>query len=278
MLLTPLMRIMIDEEAEKYITSSAIVPRLLHEKNEIETMFAAARQEGQTIFLKAERVQRWQLTLDKLYDAYVLPFTADEEFLAATMLDRRWGTESLPPGSLRAAGAALRARLEAHHDVLELARVRAVQEEEHRRAALPDNAAGSAVREAQARVQQHAHDAAELARALGVPRDEQREGPVLPPATFREVNDEIAVLLRLPKLKMNANAMVYYKLDAPQKLDLARRVARELLSLPAGEAAPERDFSVALRLLGLSRHSLTPEKLGELVFIKKNKVVLGLKL
>ena len=77
---------------------------------------------------------------------------------------------------------------------------------------------------------------------------------------------------------MNANAMVYYKLDAPQKLDLARRVARELLSLPAGEAAPERDFSVALRLLGLSRHSLTPEKLGELVFIKKNIAALGLKL
>jgi hypothetical protein len=294
-LLQPLMRIMIDEEAEKYITSSAIVPRLLHEKANVDGMFTTARQVGQQLFLQPSNVQRWQLTFDKLFDAYLQPFTTDEEFLAATLLDRRWGVESLPAFALPAAGAALRERLDKQHNLLELARMRALQEEEERRAraaaaaalqAEPDgdNAAGPGVRAAQAGVQQHVHDDEDLdvafgLRSRGLARARgEHAAPVLPPAHFRSVDDEILAIRGLPKLKMSANAMCYFKSDAPQKLDLARPVARELLSLPAGEAAPERDFSVALRLLGLSRHSIAPEKLGELVFIKKNKAALGLKL
>ena len=52
---------------------------------------------------------------------------------------------------------------------------------------------------------------------------------------------------------------------------LVKVVALDVLSCPAGEAAAERIFSIASRLLGHVRHRLSPESLRMGVFLKKNR-------
>lgn len=93
---------------------------------------------------------------------------------------------------------------------------------------------------------------------------------------FRAVADELIALRSLPRLAANADAMSYYSLDSPYKLLLARRVAMEVLSIPAGEAAVERDFSIAAAVIGKSRRSLAPTQLERLVFSKRNARALNL--
>jgi hypothetical protein len=60
----------------------------------------------------------------------------------------------------------------------------------------------------------------------------------------------------------------------PKSLRIARRVALELFSVPAGEAPSERIFSIAGRLLAPERSRLTPEHLMESTFVLKNSSAL----
>jgi hypothetical protein len=92
-----------------------------------------------------------------------------------------------------------------------------------------------------------------------------------PSAAFRSVQEELSILKQLPRLAQTADAMHYYRKDSPFKLELARRVALEVFSVPAGEAPVERDFSIAAAVVGKSRRSLAPAQLERLlVFAKKN--------
>lgn len=95
-LLEPLMAITIDEEAELYITSSAVVPRLVDVHREIAAIFAACKPSvvsqppdlpaGVTIMNK-ESVNNWAGVFDCLWATYVQAFTEDELFLTASKDD-----------------------------------------------------------------------------------------------------------------------------------------------------------------------------------------------
>ena len=90
------------------------------------------------------------------------------------------------------------------------------------------------------------------------------------PPSFRSVADEKAALRKLPKLQMTDDPTTAFAATAPHKLELARRVALDVLSMPSGEAPCERVFSIASRVLGESRYSVGPTKLEQLVYDKKN--------
>ena len=274
-LLSELLAIMIDEEGDKYINSSAIVPRLTSAITKINGMFENASRPNDKTFLNADEVLRWRPTFDALVARYIEPFCSDEAFLVATLLDRRFGVETLPHWLLAAANIALTARLAAVHDQLEAERAAALRqryEQQQQAAAAVPVDANLHVNVALARELQvfaYQHDAVALARAFG-DADVASAGPPPDLPTFRTVADEKAALRALPPLKMTDDPMLYYSPSSPHKLELARRVAVDVLAMPSGESPCERIFSIASRVLGQSRHKMSPAQLERLVFIKKN--------
>jgi hypothetical protein len=170
------------------------------------------------------------------------------------VLDRRRGHESLPPSLLPAAVAALKKRLTTVHTKLCAEHARAVEQwriARERDLALAqqanpvDHEAGlnrhiAAARSAQ--VQLHVHDPNLLQRLFGAgadgaegdqERDARRGAPL---ADFRSVDAELKELFALPRLHETGNAMLVFHKNSPHKLVLAREVALDVLSAPAGEA------------------------------------------
>jgi hypothetical protein len=305
LLVAPLMDITIDEEGERYITSSSIIPRMHSAVDKIDGLFALNSQAvpggG---FQRPREVARWQQHFQHLSTTYLKPFFDDEMFLVATMLDRRQGVETLPAHLAMAAAAALRTRLTAVHAImtaehadvvhrwqLDQAELLRLQHEQQGDVQPVEGALNEHVANArQAQVRLHVHDDALMDALFGGNDDIQMQhadggaaagggarGQLRPPTPmFRTVADELIALRSLPRLAANADAMSYYSLDSPYKLLLARRVAMEVLSVPAGEAAVERDFSIAAAVIGKSRRSLAPTQLERLVFAKRNTRALNL--
>ena len=60
-------------------------------------------------------------------------------------------------------------------------------------------------------------------------------------------------------------------------LELARAVALDVLSVPAGEAPCERIFSIASRIIRTDRARMSHRHVTRLTFIRKNKRALKLK-
>lgn len=58
-------------------------------------------------------------------------------------------------------------------------------------------------------------------------------------------------------------------------LPLIRELAMDVLSAPAGEASCERIFSLAGKLVGKNRASLSPTSLSNLCFLKRNTIALN---
>lgn len=315
LLIAPLMRITIDEEGERYITSSSVIPRLHSAIEHINGLFVRNAQDLPAAgFQRPLEVRRWRNTFDRLSATYLRPFFEDEMFLVATMLDRRQGHESLPQVLAIAAATALKARLTAVHAVMSAEHDEAVrrwqeeqavqhqqqhdQQQQAQQLRIADGALNPRVADArQEQVQQHVHDEALLDAMYGGGADDvvvqRRVGAGAgaaaaaaaavaaaaagrPSPTFRTVADEMIVIRNLPHLAQHDDAMKYYQRDSPWKLVLARRVALEVLSVPAGEAAVERDFSVATAVIGKSRRRLAPTQIERLVFAKRNTSALGL--
>lgn len=296
LLIAPLMRITIDEEGERYITSSTVIPRLHSAVSQIDSLFALnAQNEPAANFQLPRAVASWQNHFHRLTTTYLRPFFDDAVFLVATLLDRRHGVEALPRFLLEPATRALMARLTAVHAIMSAEHddaVRRWQEEQVEllrlrqddRQAQGDveralNRHVAAAREAQVFV--HAHDDRLLDALFGAgdgiqvqqqpaAGGAQAQAPQRPSPSFRSVQDEMATLRYLPRLPHDADAMQYYTKESPYKLELARRVALEVLSVPAGEAPVERDFSVATAVIGKSRRSLAPTQLERIVFSKRN--------
>jgi hypothetical protein len=294
LLVAPLMDITIDEEGERYITSSSIIPRMHSAVDKIDGLFALNSQAvpggG---FQRPREVARWQQHFQHLSTTYLKPFFDDEMFLVATMLDRRQGVETLPAHLAMAAAAALRTRLTAVHAImtaehadvvhrwqLDQAELLRLQHEQQGDVQPVEGALNEHVVAARnEQIRTHVHRP-ELLNALfdgdgdGVQVQQQPAvagggvGVILQPpsAAFRSVQEELSILKQLPRLAQTADAMHYYRKDSPFKLELARRVALEVFSVPAGEAPVERDFSIAAAVVGKSRRSLAPAQLERLVF------------
>jgi hypothetical protein len=297
-LMAPLMSITIDEEGERYITSSSIIPRIHSATDKIDGLFALNLQAVPAgVFQQPREVARWQNHFNRLIATYLKPFLEDEVFLVATLLDRRRGIETLPEHLLPAATHALKARLAVVHATLSAEHAEEVrrwhedqhqllqlQQHEREREADAERALNPHVVAARnEQIRTHVHRP-ELLNALfdgdgdGVQVQQQPAvavagagggvGVILQPpsAAFRSVQEELSILKQLPRLAQTADAMHYYRKDSPFKLELARRVALEVFSVPAGEAPVERDFSIAAAVVGKSRRSLAPAQLERLVF------------
>lgn len=273
-LLSDLLAIMIDEEGDKYVNSSAVVPRLLGAVAKINKLFDKASNLNDSTFLNANEVLRWRPTFNVLAARYIEPFYLDEAYLVATVCDRRFGVETLPRDLLPAANAALTARLTAVHDRLEAERAAALQ---HRLGLLRNESSSrqvdtnlnSGVAEArELQVADYKHDKDDLARVFG--DNAVAVVPLPESATFRTVAEEKQVILSLPRLEMKDDPMQYYTPSSPYKLELTRHVVLDVFAMPSSEAPCERVFSIASRVLGQSRNSISPIQLERLTFLKKN--------
>ena len=283
-MLEPVAAIAIDEEGELYITSSAVVPRLHDALAKLKTSFENAHNGAMSGFSDHAEVCRWQPVVLRLASTYLEPFLDDELFLAATLLDNRYGVSALPANLLQRAASALRERLSTALDELDAehaaelrrkADAAAVAAAAAAKAAADrqPNAPKSTVTDARSSVATFKHDDATFALAFGFNVNlSSPTPPPPPPKPFRSVDDEMRILLSIKTLPMNANAMSIY--DAGYNLDIARRVALDVLSVPSGEAACERIFSVASRILGKSRHSMSAAQLERVTYLKKNTIVL----
>lgn len=287
-LLKPLMDITIDEEAELYITSSAVIPRLCAAKQRIDEIFGnAARGDncgGQ--ILNMDRVKQWKDLVNDLWAEYLDGFVNDEVFLCASLLDARWAVK-LNDSARRAAVTCLRSRLEREYE----RRIRDL----HARAADADSAArapargannnnaGVQVADGRAEAVESNVDAfasALLGNDAVEQRGEQNRVIAVVP-TFRNVDDEERVLFeKIVALNKNrdfsmlADPMSIFR-DPLANLQLARAVALDVLSVPAGEAPSERIFSIASRIIGTNRAKMSARSVTRNTFIKKNRRALA---
>ena len=294
-LLMPLMAIAIEEEGERYITSSFVIPRLNSALDAIKAMFTLNKLQPPPPpgpgpaqgFVNPAVVRRWEAPMTALFDAYLKPFFGDELLLTATLLDSRCGIQSLPSSLLPVAAAALKNRLIKVHARLSVEHALAVERWRHEQesdrevplgGALPqDRALNHNVAAARAaQVQDHVHTAEMLDDLFGggAPGQSVTAGGPIP--TFRSVDEEMAVLKQLPRLAGTADPMQLYRKESKHKLVLATEVAIDVLAAPAGEAPVERDFSVATHVLGKSRFRLKPASLEQLVFSKRNSKSMNL--
>lgn len=277
--LKPLMDITIDEEGELYITSSMVVPRLCAAKDQMDTMLErCAAGVRDDVIKNPDIIKGWAVLVNKLWDTYLAGFCSDELFLVATMLDARTKAgASLTKPLKDAAVAALKARLSAEFDRQEAARHAAAVAGPPQ----PSNA-GAQVADARAGALPDANKIAshfdEIFAMAGAANAGVGGMPInAPPRTYNTVGDELLALLTAIKqadMDMKMDPMSLYRNN--RHLQLARAVALDVLSVPAGEAPCERIFSIASRVIGTSRARMSHDHVTRTTFIKKNKRALGL--
>jgi hypothetical protein len=257
----------IELEGEYEITISRVLPRLIDEQRKLSECFdlaraAAARgqqfgvhkqlscpvvggdyiQTGGTR-LRVSNLLAWERTVLAQFSRYLRPFLKDEMMLAATLLDRRTDLSALSPTVMSDASAALKGLLLKQYNQMNQGPQR--QDQGPQRQALGDQSD-------------------DLVDYLGV-----ASAPVAIADPMVAVNAEYQQLLRLRQLAANADPLA-----ALQHLPTAHRLARWLLSIPAGEAPSERIFSIAGRMFGKLRQAMKPELLEKLTFCQKNAIAL----
>lgn len=280
--LKPLMDITIDEEGELYITASAVVPRLTTAKQRIDLIIANAERgdDSNGLILNTDRVKGWKPLFNDLWDKYLDEFCFDDVFLMATLLDARFGAAALSSEQLIAAGAALRVRLTNEYSRREADR--AVAQRVLDEAAVAQGGAAGVNADGSDAV---VHEQVSNGRVAGVEYSGRSvhaslallglaaEGPMamsLPARTYRGVEDELRALVGLPKMQMAKDPMTIFS-DRNHNLQLARVVALDVLSVPAGEAPSERIFSIASRVIGFDRAKMSAKYVALCTFVKKNR-------
>lgn len=275
-LLASLVAIRIDEEGERYITISAVVPRLLSAKAKIDTMFILLKKgEGNEFgFRNRQQVMSWRVLFDRLWAAYMQPFYMDEVCLVSSTLDPRFGTNSMPSDMARRACTYLRMRLQREFEARERER------EQHAADVLLASVAHSPVT-----------DGVNAGEKVADPRKSDVEfydhdiqvsdagwaqaEVVLMPRTYNKVSDELAELARLMRLRTWTMASDPMKLYQEKSLTIVKPIACGLLAVLAGEAPSERIFSMALAALRPNRARMTADTLVHQVTLDKNELALS---
>ena len=267
--LQPFVDAMFELEAEKKITASVAVPRLLELKMNMMGLFdkcdAAEHDDAEpevTVGVYSPtRVASWRGQLTDLYNTYLVSFHTDETFLVATMLDPNFSAEALKrdPTLLPIASAALRSRLEAERTRLVGAQAEldlAVDKKDH----AVDN--------------EQAARAEAFAAAMGVAAPAEESGAAGRPGV-KTVDAEIMDLgSAIGEWRAGGNPIDMYVAQQNSHLVLARAVALDVFAVPVGEAACERVFSVASRVVGKTRARMSVKTLRMLAFLKKNRLAL----
>eukprot|EP00171_Calliarthron_tuberculosum_P001259 IDg1259t1 len=272
--LQPLMNLTIDEEGDKYITSSVVLPRLIAAHRKIGQIFrnAGRNDNSCSAIIDCEVVKAWELKFYSLWNTYLEGFLHDELLLSATLLDGRNGCgRELSIALLKEAKAALTARLEKKIDLLH-------DEQQRAASGLGESSnAGLAVSNARSSSLGDfllpSHYIASIFGA-SVPSPTTESPPL------RSVDEELAALF---KALVHSGMAGEWKRDpmdlfrtSSQDLSLSKSVALDVLSVPVGEAPSERVFSITSRVMKFDRHRLSPEQLSYTVFVKKNTIALGL--
>ena len=246
----------IDEEGEYYVTSSVIVPRLVTAKRRIDQLISNAidgrRSNGQII--DPQLVKTWKLPFEELWNGYLEEFVHDPLFLCATLLDpRNVCGKTLSWTVLKRGTAALKEKLSAKFEEFEEERISRTLAP-----VVPDLNSQDAVpgiRVATARAAAIGEDElshAVVAAAFGAGRDHEsssqdHNGPsTLFHRTYNNVSDELRALFDAVRSsdmdgKWKRNPMDMY-LNPALNIQIAKAVALDVLSVPAGEALSERVF------------------------------------
>lgn len=268
--LKPLMDITIDEEGEFYITSSAVVPRLISARRKISCLLVAAKdgsRRGNQI-IDPELVASWEPLFYELWDNYLEGFLHDELFLCSTLLDARNGCgQELSSALLTEALSALESRMASKFECVSVAEASDEGNEEVMGptvATARQNALGSFVLPSSI-----------VAQAFGVALSESNEAD----SCAQAVRDELAALFKAVKLSgmtgdWKRNPLDLYRENAIA-LKLTYLVALDVFSVPAGESASERIFSIASRIHKFDRANLSPDQIERTTFIKKNSRAIG---
>lgn len=269
--LKPLMDITIDEEGELYITSSLVIPRLLTAKRKMVTILNAAKNgcRSNGCIIDPDLVASWEPLFNDLWNSYLDGFIHDDMLLCATLLDARNGCgRELSVSLLSEAKTALQSHLLQKYDNLV---------EESDILDVDNVAAGPSVasRRNEA-LNTYILPQSAVARVFGV------ESTASDSSITREkaVEEELAFLFRAVNNsgmvgKWDKNPLDMF-IKHSSKLKLSRSVALDVLSVPAGQAASERVFSIASRIYKYDRSSMSPQQVSEATFIKKNIRALGM--
>lgn len=121
-LVKPLGDITIDEEAELYITSTTIIPRLLAAKKHMDKIIENALKgdSSKHNVIDTRTVGAWKEAMIHLWDTYLAIFLDDQAFLCATILDPRNGCgRNLTVPIVKKAQRALEDELKIRFDLLE---------------------------------------------------------------------------------------------------------------------------------------------------------------
>lgn len=272
--LKPLMDLTIDEEGEKYITSSVIVPRLLVAKRKIGSFISSATR-GDTAdgaFIDSHTVGSWETIFYNLWDSYVDGFLHDELLLTATLLDPRNGFGcGLSFSLLKEAKEALTSRLESKLDALMIA-----EDSTSDDTPLPTNAGVSVADARSSSLGSHLLPQSAVASIMGIDISSENTSS----QNMNTVQEELRILFKAvsdSKLVGNwsADPMDLYR-RGKWNLQLSREVALDVLSVPAGQAASERVFSIASRVIKFDRCRMSAEQVCMTTFVKKNTKALGL--
>ena len=290
-LLAPLMALAIDEEGEKYITSSSAIPRLIEAKKGIDTVMAEAEADrtGNGLIIRPKVVNGWKSTVDSLWNVYVADFLEDPIFLVATILDVRFCLGVTLPAQLRAkAFVELKTMLEKEFSrrvAMEIANARDAQ---HPASGMNGNGQNNnaGVQVANARTSAMPGTSTDLtalrkwiSNNVSIPDDDGG-------FDFNSVNEEMAkftaTVMRLfePHHQEHPNAktdpLSFFRHHPTGKsLQLCAKVARDVFAVPVGEAPSERIFSIASRIHRRKRGKMSATHVAKATYVKKNRRALA---
>ena len=256
-LLKPLMQITIDEEGKLYITASAVIPRLQYAKKYTDNVFDMAnggsRPAEFSQLLMPQLVKEWRPCFDELWAKYIKKFIDDPLLKVASLVDIRYVT-SFHASQLRESSECL---------------LNFTWEQRARRSVQ------STTQAANAGTQLASRRAATLDDSSSALNNWLSD--VQPPVLALQVDPKAEVdafcwFLRdcHQDFNMTSDPLDFLRLEWIRDLKLVPAVALDVLAVPAGEAPAERIFSIASRVLGTSRVSMTSSTLCKLVFLKKN--------
>jgi len=283
LLLSSLMAITIDEEGEQYVTLSYIIPRLSAAREDLLEKFGKAQLadnlDNGMRFENCGAVASWQETHEYLWTIYLEPFLSDDAMQCATILDPRHFLGACLPQDLR------KECLNTFFRMLKEEQERMIEEENRDRSNTteqmtleghPSNAGRQVTAARMASTKQF--DIADEVEWVNEHLAQLREASesvcsmnLTPEAEYTEFCLNIARLWNSSRHPTaDFDPLSIFRINSCSRLKLCHRLARRVLSCPAGEAPSERIFSIASRIIRKERSSMSEEMICCVTFCKKN--------
>jgi hypothetical protein len=284
-LLGPAMEVTISEEGDKYVTASAVLPKLAAARSHMMKIFRAAREASDSTVtirfdgqdLSRARLLDWRHKIDVLWRMYIQPFFDHKLLVAATSLDFRFRHRLAELGA-KAPNLAVEHVRDTFQKLYDADRSPAA-----------DAAAGSPDDGGGGRVAREAAVDPMLVAAVG--EEQARHAAQEQLASERaQRTSEVAFVDELMAFSAAAcrfaegngsdracPSSLFVQAEAQSKFPYISKVALDILAAPAGEAPSERAFSIAGRIIRHECTRTTPQLLCELTRYKKNRLVFSVR-